>query len=187
VWIVVGLGNPGSEYEDTRHNLGWRVADELFRRAGKRPKRSGEVLGAELELAGARVLVVKPTTYVNRTGRALQPFVARGVLDPAALLAIVDDVALPFARLRLRPSGSAGGHNGLRSMIASLGTDAFPRLRLGVGSAPPGVALEDWVLAPFDKAERPDVPDLVSRAADAVERIVELGVERAVPVVNAPV
>jgi len=185
VWIVVGLGNPGGEYEDTRHNLGWLVADELLQRAGARPKRgAGDFRSAEVRLAGVPALIVKPTTYVNRTGRALRQLAAVQPYDVAEILAVVDDVALPFGKLRLRPSGSAGGHNGLRSMIESLGTDAFPRLRLGVGAAPPGTLLEDWVLAPFPKEERREVPEFVARAADAVERVLEVGVERAVPLVN---
>jgi PTH1 family peptidyl-tRNA hydrolase len=186
VWIVVGLGNPGREYEDTRHNLGYLVADELLRRGGARAKRGGDFVAAEVTLAGEQALVVKPTTYVNRTGRALAQMAARRPLELPFLLAVVDDVALPFGRLRLRPIGSAGGHNGLRSMIEVLGSEAFPRLRLGVGAAPPGMPLEDWVLSPFSKEEARELPDLVARGADAVERVLELGVERAVPVVNAP-
>jgi PTH1 family peptidyl-tRNA hydrolase len=187
VWVVVGLGNPGSEYAATRHNLGFRVVDALLVRCGARARRgAGEFVAAEVRIAAASVLLVKPTTYVNRSGRVLLQLAARHPVDPARLLAVVDDVALPFGRLRLRPSGSAGGHNGLRSMIQALGADGFPRLRLGVGAAPPGVALEDWVLGPFASEEEREVPAFVDRAADAVLRIVESGVEAALPAVNGP-
>lgn len=186
MWIVLGLGNPGREYADTRHNLGFRVADELLRRAGAKLVRGDDCRMARVLIAGQDVLIVEPTTYVNRTGRVLRHLVERPDFDLSRLLAVVDDVALPFGRLRLRPSGSAGGHNGLRSMLEVVG-EAFPRLRLGVGGpSDPGTDLADHVLAPFTAAEQEELEEFVGRSADAVARILEVGVDRALPEVNAP-
>jgi PTH1 family peptidyl-tRNA hydrolase len=185
VWVVVGLGNPGREYAATRHNLGFRVVNELLRRAGARARHgAGDYELASTRLAGTPVLLVKPTTYVNRSGRALTQLAGRYSFTTAEVLAIVDDVSLPFGKLRLRPEGSAGGHNGLRSLIETLGSGAFPRLRLGVGGAPPGADLADYVLAPFAAEEQEALPDFLTRAADALERVLTDGVERAMTAVN---
>lgn len=188
MWVVVGLGNPGREYAATRHNLGFRVVDVLLRRAGVRARRgSGDFEAAEVQIASQRVLLVKPTTYVNRTGRAITQVAAWHPFAVEELLAIVDDVYLPFGRLRLRPDGSAGGHNGLKSMLQALANPAFPRLRLGIGQpVNEAIALEDWVLGAFGADERAGLAEFLERAANAVERIVEVGVERALPAVNAP-
>lgn len=187
MWVVVGLGNPGREYAGTRHNIGFMVVDELARRAGVRLRAGrGDFEAAEARLAGNKLWLMQPTTYVNRTGRAITQFRTAVVFDPEELLAVVDDVALPFGRLRLRASGSAGGHNGLRSILEALGTPAFPRLRAGVGAPAGEVDLADHVLGRFTRAEREALPDLVGRCADAVEAIVEIGVERASTRVNEP-
>lgn len=186
MWCVVGLGNPGTRYERTRHNVGFMVVDALASRCGAR-LRPGPVpyLAATVRCAGSDVVLVKPTTYVNRSGYAVRQALARSGLGLDALLVVVDDVYLPFGRLRLRGAGSAGGHNGLHSIETVLGSTAYPRLRLGVGAAA-GVDLADWVLGPFTPAETEALPAFVERAASAVESIVELGVERAQPLVNAP-
>jgi PTH1 family peptidyl-tRNA hydrolase len=187
VLVVVGLGNPGARYTDTRHNLGFRVVDELLRRAGLRARRgAGDYEAAEVRLGDAPALLVKPTTYVNRSGRALEQLAAVQPFQPADLLVVVDDVYLPLGRLRLRPAGSAGGHNGMQSLLDTLGTPAFPRLRLGVGGPPPGVPLPDWVLGTFPAEEMERLPEFVGRAADAVLEVARLGVEAAMPAVNAP-
>jgi PTH1 family peptidyl-tRNA hydrolase len=187
VWTVVGLGNPGSEYAGTRHNLGFLVVDELLRRAGVRARRgAGDYRAALAPVAGRTVLLVKPSTYVNRSGRVVRQLAAGRSIAAAELLVVLDDVYLPFGRLRLRPGGSAGGHNGMRSILEALGTEAVPRLRVGVGGPESGTALPDWVLGPFTDAERQALGGLVGRAADGVERVVELGVDGAIPLVNAP-
>jgi len=187
VWVVVGLGNPGREYAETRHNLGFKVVDELCRRAGVRLTRGpGDFFTAALRAAGGDVLLVKPATYVNRSGRALRQLAETREVVPGSLLVVVDDVYLPFGRLRLRPSGGAGGHNGMRSLIEHLGTEEFPRLRLGVGEPGDGTPRTDWVLGEFSEAEAQALPEFLSRAADAVQRVLDLGVEAAIPVVNAP-
>jgi peptidyl-tRNA hydrolase, PTH1 family len=187
VWTVVGLGNPGREYADTRHNLGFRVVDELVRRSGARPTRGlGDYVAAPFRLGGLEALLVKPTTYVNRTGRAVLQLVEQRGTEPGTLLALVDDVYLQFGRLRLRPRGGAGGHNGLRSMIDALATEEFPRLRLGVGSPDDDTPLPDWVLGSFGLEEARELPGFLARAADAVLRVLEIGVEAALPHINAP-
>lgn len=187
MWVVVGLGNPGREYANTRHNIGFMVVDELARRAGVRMRRGrGDFDAAEARFGATKAWLVQPLTYVNRTGRALTQLGTAMGFAPAELLAVVDDVALPFGRLRLRPSGSAGGHNGLKSMVEALGTQSFPRLRLGVGAPAGEVDLSDHVLGRFSSAERRDLPDLVARGADAVILVLEQGTEAALPRVNAP-
>jgi PTH1 family peptidyl-tRNA hydrolase len=188
VWIVVGLGNPGREYAETRHNIGFMVVDELARRAGLRLRRGrGDFDAAEARFGSTKAWLIQPLTFVNRSGRALTQFATTtSSFTPGEMLVVVDDVALPFGRLRLRPSGSAGGHNGLKSLVETLGTQAFPRLRLGVGAPEGEVDLSDHVLGRFSKAERRQLPDLVNRGADAVILVLESGPEAAIPRINAP-
>lgn len=188
MWVVLGLGNPGAEYAGTRHNLGFMVVDALAARAAARLRRAeGDYDAAAASIAGSSVLLAKPRTYVNRSGRAVRQISAQPGFDLSTLLVVVDDVYLPFGRMRLRPDGSAGGHNGLKSIVEQLGgATGFPRLRMGVGAAPAGTALEDWVLGPFEGDERREVAAFVARAADAVERIVADGVDAALPGINAP-
>jgi PTH1 family peptidyl-tRNA hydrolase len=188
VWQVLGLGNPGSEYADTRHNLGFRVVDALASRASVRLRRGdGDFDAATATIAATAVRLVKPRTYVNRSGGVVTTMAQRADFDLASMLVVLDDVYLPFGRLRLRPSGRAGGHNGMKSILDALGgATAFPRLRLGVGLPPADIPLEDWVLAEFEGEEKRAVPDLVARAADAVEQIVSQGIDRALPGINAP-
>ena len=186
MWGVLGLGNPGRRYARTRHNLGFMVVDELAARTGASFRNEADHYElAATELAGTSVLLVKPNTYVNRSGSAARALLAAHRLLPPQLLVVVDDVYLPFGRLRLRPSGSAGGHNGLISIETELGTREFPRLRVGVGAPDAGEGLADHVLATFTADEKKRLPDCVARAADAVERVLELGVEAARPRINA--
>ncbi len=187
MWVVVGLGNSGREYAGTRHNIGFLIVDELARRAGVRlrPGR-GDFEAAEARLGGTKVWLVQPTTYVNRTGRALTQLRTSVSFAPEEMLAVVDDVALPFGRLRLRASGSAGGHNGLKSILEALGTPLFPRLRAGVGAPVGEMDLSDHVLGRFSKEERAALPDLVTRSADAAVLVLELGTDQALPRVNNP-
>lgn len=186
MWGVLGLGNPGRRYARTRHNLGFLVVDELAARAGATFRNEADTYElAAADIAGVAVLLVKPNTYVNRSGTAARALLARHRLEPAQLLAVVDDVHLPFGRLRLRPSGSAGGHNGLLSIEAALGTREFPRLRIGVGAPEGGEDLADHVLASFTADEKRALPDCIERAADAVEWVLELGLEKARPRINA--
>jgi peptidyl-tRNA hydrolase, PTH1 family len=174
---IVGLGNPGGEYAGTRHNIGFDVVDEVARRWGValRPWKSV----AHVAVVGGRgAVLVKPQTFMNLSGEAVQRVAAFHKLDPADLLIVVDEVQLPVGRLRLRRSGSAGGHNGLKSVIQHVG-DQFPRLRLGVGRGDPKWNLADHVLSRFERDEREAVEASVARAADAVELFVEQGIEPA--------
>jgi PTH1 family peptidyl-tRNA hydrolase len=178
----MGLGNPGPEYDGTRHNAGFRLADHLVARwrfgAFKRGERARQ---AEGNLDGDTVRVVKPQTYMNRSGAALAPLRALPGFDPATdLLVLVDDVALPLGRFRLRGAGSAGGHNGLKSIEGALQRQDYARLRIGVGPVPEGLDdLADFVLADFDAEERRVLDQLLDPMADAVECWLAEGIERA--------
>jgi PTH1 family peptidyl-tRNA hydrolase len=178
--LVVGIGNPGPEYADTRHNVGFSVVDELARRWGvTRWGARFHGLWAIAVVNGRRVGLLKPLTFVNLSGRSVQAAVHRLALPLDQLLVILDDAALPLGKLRLRPKGSDGGHKGLRSVLQALGTDAVPRLRVGIGAPPPGVDLVEFVLSPFAPEERPVIADAVVRAADAVEVWLTEGIEAA--------
>ncbi|MGH7163610.1 MAG: aminoacyl-tRNA hydrolase [Planctomycetota bacterium] len=183
--VVFGIGNPGPEYERTRHNVGFRVVDRLATAARAR---WGSIAGLHAEGTRARVegreaLLVKPLAYVNRCGPVLAALRAREGLALPDLLAVVDDFALPLGRLRLRASGSAGGHNGLASLIDALQSEEFPRLRVGIGD-PGGAPAERYVLEPFRPEEVAEVERAVLRAAEAVGAWLRLGLERAMAGVN---
>lgn len=176
--LVLGLGNPGAEYAGTRHNVGFRVVEELARRAGVRL--SGGECNALVAVAGATLLAL-PQTYMNRSGYAARCLLERYGLDAARVLVVLDEVALPLGKLRLRPAGSPGGHRGLESVLESLQSDVA-RLRLGVREeeAPiGGEELADYVLAPFGAAAREAVAAMVARGADACESWLVEGAERA--------
>lgn len=173
--VVVGLGNPGTEYATTRHNVGFRVLDTLSGR-WKRPFRGGkgEYLIAPGDIAGHEVALVKPLTYMNNSGEAVADVLERLETAQASLLVVLDDFALPLGALRLRPRGSDGGHNGLYSVIVSLGTEEIPRLRCGIGRSDQasGRDMADFVLSPFEKNERETADEMILRAADAVTECV---------------
>jgi peptidyl-tRNA hydrolase, PTH1 family len=179
--VVCGLGNPGAEYEATRHNVGWWVVEEAqatwrfpeFSRSGNAWQSAGHV-GVE------SVLLVEPVTYMNRSGAALARFAALDDFDSARdLLVIVDDTALDVGRVRIRASGSAGGHNGLKSIEATLRTREYARMRVGVGSPPPGWDLAEWVLSPFSDDEERGIVERLPDMVDAVRTWIEEGVEAA--------
>jgi PTH1 family peptidyl-tRNA hydrolase len=180
VTIVVGLGNPGRRYSRTRHNIGFAVADEVVRRrkavfeSGR-----GDTLAARCGRGPASVLVVKPLTMMNLSGEAVAAVAGFYKVEASAVLVAADDVNLPLGRLRLRARGSAGGHNGLKSIIGCLGTEEFPRLRVGVGRGDARRDLADHVLAVFDDDERDEVDRAIARAADAVETFLAEGIEAA--------
>ena len=173
--LVAGLGNPGREYERTRHNLGWLVLDELARRhqGSWRSKFSGSL--AEVRLDGLRLALLKPETYMNESGRAVSAAARFFKVEPERLLVVHDDVDLEPGRLQARAGGGLAGHNGLRSLAKDLGTQDFERLRIGVGRPGRGDprSVSDWVLSAF--APEDDLEGLVSRASDAVETIASQG------------
>ncbi|MGD2116436.1 MAG: aminoacyl-tRNA hydrolase [Acidobacteriota bacterium] len=180
---VVGLGNPGERYRDTRHNLGFRVVRELARRRGVRVDRleCNALVGA-LVGEGDGLLLVLPQTYMNRSGHALRCLRERRGLQPDRTLVVYDEVQLPLGRLRLRPGGSPGGHRGMESVVENLRTDQVPRLRLGCAGEdgpPSGDDLVDYVLSPFDEAERATAEAMIEQAADACEAWLEEGAEAA--------
>ncbi|MBI4581287.1 MAG: aminoacyl-tRNA hydrolase, partial [Planctomycetes bacterium] len=175
--LVIGLGNPGGKYETTRHNVGFQVADELARRWGHdRPRRRFEGLMSDGTIRGERVLLLKPETYMNLSGRAVREASAFFKLALADLLVVSDDMALPLGRIRLRAQGSAGGHNGLTSVIQELGSDQFARLRIGIGQVS-GERMVGHVLGPFSVEERPAAEQAIRTAADAVECWVAEGID----------
>ena len=176
--LVAGLGNPGREYERTRHNVGWLVADELARRHGGsfRSKFSGRL--AETRLDDLRLALLKPETYMNESGRSLSAAARFFKVEPSGLVVVHDDVDLEAGRLQTRLGGGLAGHNGLRSISQALGTQDFLRLRIGVGRPGRGDRrpVADYVLSPFEPEE--DVDELVARSADAVESLARDGLER---------
>ncbi len=165
--VVVGLGNPGARYADTRHNLGFRVVDELARRHSFGAV--DEFACNALVKAQGALLLVKPQTYMNRSGHALRCLVERHGFTPQDFLVVYDEIHLPLGKLRLRPQGSPGGHRGLESVLESLATDRVPRLRLGIAPAqlPAGSELAEFVLTPFAADELPSVEEMIERAAEA--------------------
>jgi peptidyl-tRNA hydrolase, PTH1 family len=181
-WCIAGLGNPGRSYATTRHNAGFMVLDALA--AGHAARWTSRQLYDYCELPDLGFLLVKPATYMNESGRALRQFTAYRSLGPERVLVVCDDLNLPLGRLRLRAAGSDGGHNGLKSVIASLGTPAFPRLRLGVDPNPPGVDSADYVLTPFKRSEAATVAAMVERAVSGLEYLAENGITRAMNVIN---
>jgi PTH1 family peptidyl-tRNA hydrolase len=184
----VGLGNPGPEYTETRHNAGFRLADHLAVRWRLGELRRGDRLrAAEGTWNGHPVAVVEPQTYMNRSGAALAPLRALPEFDPSRdLLILVDDVALPIGRFRLRGAGSSGGHNGLKSVEGVLQRQDYARLRIGVGPPPPGLEdLADFVLADFTDEERATLRELLDPMAEAVECWLDEGIEKAMSRFNS--
>ena len=179
-WLLVCLGNPGAQYENTRHNVGYMVADEVAERQNKPIQRlKFKALTNVLTISGRQVLVMKPVTYMNLSGEAVRPAADFYKIPPERILVVSDDTALAAGRLRIRAKGSAGGHNGLKSIIQHLGTDQFPRLRVGVGEKPhPDYDLADWVLGKFQGEDKKAMDAAVKRAADAIECILADGLER---------
>ena len=201
--LIVGLGNPGKEYRDTRHNVGFMVADEIARRHALTfamapsqvpdtmvAKRFGLLAGGSAKAGQEPLLLAKPLTFMNLSGHAVGSLSRYFGIEPADLLVVVDEVALPFGKLRARARGSAGGHNGLKSVIAQLGTQEFPRLRLGVGRGDDRRDLADHVLSKFEPGERAELEMFIARAADAAEMFAVDGIGKVMntynPEVTAP-
>ncbi len=186
--LIVGLGNPGAEYAWTPHNLGFLVLDRLGERAGVRIERpEAKAFIGFGKLAGTEVLLAKPQTYMNASGLAVRELAARYEFEPQQTIVVVDEVALPWGMLRIRERGSAGGHNGLKSIIGALGTNEFVRVRLGIQPEHPVGSLGDYVLRPMRRADLEQAAEMVDGAADAVEMILAEGAGRAMTRYNRKV
>ena len=180
MFLVVGLGNPGRQYQGNRHNVGFRIVDQLAARAGAtspRDKYGGEL--SDITLGGERVILCKPMEFMNVSGEAVRQVAGFYKIPAARTIVVHDELDVPFARLKLGTGGGAGGHNGVRSLIAELGTPDFARVRVGVDRPPPEWKGADYVLANFTGAEQKELPALIDLAADAVEEIVARGLPAA--------
>ena len=180
-WIVVFLGNPGPKYRDTRHNAGFMAADAMEKKLGVSiNKLRLKALTAQATLGGEKVLLLKPQTYMNLSGESVSPAAAFYKVPPEHIIVVSDEVSLPIGKLRIRKSGSAGGHNGLKNIIAMLGTDAFPRIRMGVGAPPHAdYDMADWVLSSFKNQDAEDMLAAAARAAQAAQCYITQGADRA--------
>ena len=191
--LIVGLGNPGEKYRRTRHNAGFMVVDELAQRfpggtgegvPERIPERIDDAWAVKTEIAGERVVLMKPQSFMNRSGPVVEAALRHFNIEPDRLVIVSDDVALPLGSMRIRARGSHGGQNGLRSIIESIGSEDFPRLRFGIGAAGPVLDLAGFVLSDFTDGEVLRVQEMVSRASDALTCIVEHGLEIAMNTFN---
>ena len=175
-WLVVGLGNPGEKYAKTRHNMGFLTLDLLAEREHVQIDRiKFKATTAQASLGGARCLLLKPQTYMNLSGEAVREAAQFYKIPADHVLVIYDDVSLPVGKIRVRPSGSAGGHNGIKNIIAHLGTDQFPRVKIGTGAPGEGGDMIDWVIGEPSQADKKVLLESFKRAIDAAECIIENG------------
>ena len=178
--VIAGLGNPGNKYENTRHNVGFGTIERLSSKYGiKVNKLKHKALTGEGTIAGERVLLVKPQTFMNLSGESIRDIAEWYKLPMENIIIIYDDVDLPVGTVRIRPKGSSGTHNGMRSVIYQLQSDEFPRIRIGIGKAPEGWDLADYVLSRFSAEEAGAIRESIERAADAAAAIVSSGVSAA--------
>ena len=180
-WLIVGLGNPGKEYEKTRHNAGWRAVDLIAEKLGcKIDKAKFQGLYTQTKYAGGKLFLLKPLTYMNLSGRSVLQLSAYFHIPPQRIIILFDDISLEPGRLRIRSDGSAGGHNGIKSIIAEIGSQDFPRVKIGVGAKPNAAQdLADWVLSAFSASEEKALGSALDRAADAALCIIDKGVPEA--------
>ena len=187
-WIVAFLGNPGPKYTGTRHNAGFMTGDALAKKLDVSINKARfDALTASCTIGEQSVLLMKPQTYMNLSGEAVGKAAKFYKIEPSHIIVVSDEMSLPIGRIRVRPKGSAGGHNGLKNIIAQLGTEEFPRVRLGVGAPPhPDYDVKDWVLGVFKNQDAVDMADAARRAAEAVICCITEGVEKAMNSFNAP-
>lgn len=180
-WLIVGLGNPGKEYEKTRHNCGFRAIDSLAQTLGcKIDKAKFQGLYAQATYQGRKIFLLKPMTYMNLSGKSVLQLSAYYQIPPQRVIVLFDDISLEPGRLRIRPDGSAGGHNGIKSIISELGSQDFPRVKIGVGAkAHAEQDLADWVLSCFSASEEKTLASALDRAAEAALCIMDSGVPEA--------
>ncbi len=184
--MIVGLGNPGPRYAATRHNIGFMVVDELARKHGLRfSSKQGNAEIARGDIAGEKVILAKPQTFMNNSGTSVRALASYYKVPNEKVLIIYDDIALPVGTIRIREKGSSAGHNGVKSVISHMGTEAIPRIRVGVDRpADPRHSQIDWVLGRFMKEEQPLVEETIKRATEAVEAVFKIGIERAMNTYN---
>ena len=180
-WLIVFLGNPGPRYEMTRHNAGFMAADAMAKEKNLSIDKSRfKALTASCDIGGESVLLMKPQTFMNLSGDAVSQAVKFYKIPPEHVIVVSDEISLPIGKLRIRTKGSAGGHNGLKDIIAKLGTDAFPRIRIGVGAPPhPDYDMADWVLSSFKNQDAEDMLAAAARAAEAAQCYITQGADRA--------
>lgn len=180
-YLIVGLGNPGSKYDGTRHNVGWAALDILAEKLHVKVDRvKFQGLTVQGSYNGQKLILLKPTTYMNLSGQSVAAAVRFYKIPPEHIIILSDDISLDPGRLRVRKNGSAGGHNGLKSIISSLGSQEFPRIKIGVGAKPhPDYDLADWVLGTFSKEQKPIMEETYKKAADAALLLMEQGPEAA--------
>ena len=180
-WLIVFLGNPGPRYEMTRHNAGFMAADAMAKEKNLSINKARfKALTATCEIGGESVLLMKPQTFMNLSGEAVSQAVRFYKIPPEHVIVVSDEISLPIGKLRIRTKGSAGGHNGLKDIIAKLGTDAFPRVRIGVGAPPlPYYDMADWVLSTFKNQDAEDMLAAAARAAEAAQCYIAQGADRA--------
>ena len=185
-WLIVGLGNPGKQYERTRHNCGFRAIDILADKLGcKVDKGKFQGLYGQITYKGNKLLLLKPQTFMNLSGRSVLQLSAYFNIPPQRIIVIFDDISLPPGRLRVRADGSAGGHNGIKSIIQEIGSQDFPRVKIGVGAKPhPDQDLADWVLSSFSSQEEKALSFALDNAADAALSIIDSGVSTAAGLFN---
>jgi PTH1 family peptidyl-tRNA hydrolase len=174
-YLIVGLGNIGPEYVDTRHNIGFNIVDALVRQLGGTFSNIRLAYYSEVSYKGKKIFVIKPTTYMNLSGKAVNYWMQELKIPLENVLVIVDDLAIPLGKLRLKLQGSSAGHNGLKSIEALCGGQNYPRLRFGIGDNFPKGRQVDYVLAPFDQDELPELPGLIDKSVDLIKSFVTVG------------
>ncbi len=180
--LIVGIGNPGEEYKFTRHNLGFFVLDKFSEKLSEKFKYSKN-LNSEI-IKKEKLILIKPQTFVNLSGIAVSRAISKYLIQYKDILVICDDFSLPLGKLKLKLKGSSAGHKGLESIIQYLGTEEFPRLRLGIGPVPSGMDPKDFVLSKFDPSEEKTVEEMIRKAIQSIEKIVEIGIEKAMGIIN---
>lgn len=179
-WLIVGLGNPGEQYQFTRHNVGFLAVDQLGKAHEIAPSRMEKrALVGYGSISNVPVALVKPQTFMNLSGESVAPMMRGHQLDPEHVLVITDDLDLPLGRIRIRREGSPGGHNGLKSLVHHLDTEEFPRIRIGIGRPARGTTVVDHVLSDFDRTETETIHDAIERAREAAEVIISSGLDEA--------
>lgn len=184
-YLIVGLGNIGSEYAHTRHNIGFDIADELVKALEGSFQNIRLAYYAEVAFKGRKLHVIKPTTYMNLSGKAVNYYMQELKIPLENVLVLVDDLALPLGKLRLKLQGSSAGHNGLKSIEALCGGQQYPRLRFGISDNYPKGRQADYVLAPFDKDEQPELPALIDRSVELIKSFVTVGAAKTMTAFNS--